>query len=81
MKINGNAIDQAVIDACLARMKSGMFFRAYQIEDLAANLGVSKPNGHAMRVADRLIQQQRKKGNIAIATASRDWKWIGEGAK
>jgi hypothetical protein len=79
MIVNGKEVDQSVIDLCLARMKSGMHFRAFEIEAIAANAGVPSRDGSAMRCADRIIQQQRKAGNVAIRTgAQRCWHWIGQ---
>lgn len=76
MKVQGIEVSQANIDACLARMQRGDYFRAYYIASAAYDSGIS--NGDvASRLADRLIQRERKAGRIIPVNRSGLWKWVG----
>lgn len=76
MKVNGKQVEQAVIDACITRMKQGAF-KAMEIEALCTRMGVDWKSGNAMRVADRIIQRERKAGNIEL-TNRPYWFWFGK---
>lgn len=77
MIVQGIEIAQAHVDACLARMKRGDYFRAYFIASVAYDSGIS--NGEvASRLADRLIQRERKAGRIIPVNRSGLWKYVGE---
>jgi hypothetical protein len=67
MNVNGCEIPQDVIDKVIARMKSGVPFTAGDL------VGAS---GHAegYRLADRLLQRERKAKNIEFD--GRSWRWI-----
>ncbi len=78
MIVNGKEIDQAVVDACMSRMKQEPF-KAMEIEGICSRMGLSYKDGTAMRVADRIIQRERKAGNLNLDRPF--WAWIGEGAK
>lgn len=74
--VQGIEITDDVITACLLKMqseKSG--FKALKIETEAERHGIPSNDGLSMRVADRLIQRERKKGNLALLP-SRLWLWI-----
>lgn len=64
MKVNGIAIPPQVVDACLARMRSGGRFRCSDITEAARNSGVTTAGLECTRIADRLIQQERKAKRI-----------------
>lgn len=74
MKINGIEINQVVIEAVIERMKAEAF-KASELEAVAVKLGVPTREGTAMRVADRLIQREKKAGNIALSRPY--WAWVG----
>jgi hypothetical protein len=56
------------------RMKVGSF-KASNLETYAESLGFDRSDGLAMRVADRLIQRERKAGNVELS--NRQWSWKG----
>lgn len=73
MKVQGHEITQEQIDACLARMKK----QPFQLYQLVSAMYVAGVHGNAVeRFADRMIQRERKAGNIALR--GRDWEWIGK---
>lgn len=72
MKVKGIEITQAQIDACLVRMRMDRFY-ACQIYVTAIGAGVSEIA--ADRVADRLIQRERKAGRIELLPGN-CWKWV-----
>jgi hypothetical protein len=74
MEVNGREVAQEVIDKCIFRMKSAPF-KASEIETICANMGVESRHGSAMRLADRLIQRERKSGNIELKTRPY-WFWV-----
>lgn len=76
MKVQGIEVSQKAIDACLARMQRGDYFRAYFIASAAYDAGVSSGEV-ASRLADRLIQRERKAGRIIPVNRSGLWKWLG----
>lgn len=73
MNVLGHSITAAQQDDCLGAMKGQ--FRKADVEAAAlaagvpefANVGRVRPERLANRVADRLLQQQRKAGNIVRA--------------
>lgn len=77
MKVNGKEVDQAVIDACIERMKTEPF-KAMEIEALCTRMGIDWKSGDAMRTADRIVQRERKAGNIEL-TNRPYWFWVGNG--
>jgi hypothetical protein len=76
VKVQGIEVSQAHIDACLERMKRGDYFRAYFIASAAYDAGVSSGEV-ASRLADRLIQRERKAGRIIPVNRSGLWKYVG----
>lgn len=56
------------------RMKVGGF-KASNLETYAESLGFARSDGLAMRVADRLIQRERKAGHLEFS--NRQWSWKG----
>jgi hypothetical protein len=76
VKVEGHEVSQDAIDACIARMKNGGYFRAFEIEGIVERAGLPKSIS-AMRVADRIIQRERKAGNITTCTIRPYWKWVG----
>jgi hypothetical protein len=73
MKVHLIEIAQSVIDANLARMKTGVPFTAQDLTNLSVSLGVpaavrtrSSLEYVANRVSDRLIQRERKAGRIVF---------------
>ena len=78
LTVNGKQVEQTMIDAVIARMQSGEHFRSFEIEGLCASLGADRRSGDAMRIADRIIQRERKAGNINLRKSpQRCWEWIG----
>lgn len=75
MKVNGKEIEQSIVDACLARMKKEPF-KAIEIEGICSRMGIETLYGTAMRVADRIIQRERKAGNIELSNRP-FWAWVG----
>ena len=63
MKVDGIEIPPEVIDACLERMRSGRF-RCSDIIEAARNSGVQTAGLEYTRIADRLIQRERKAKRI-----------------
>jgi len=61
MNVLGFTVTSAIEAACLERMRAG-WFTAQSIADTANGLGV--PWAKDYRVADRLIQRERKAGHI-----------------
>ncbi|QBR00486.1 hypothetical protein E1956_25980 [Paraburkholderia pallida] len=66
----------------VAFMKQAPTFTAFKVtRELARHLGVSFNDPVAYRGADRLIQRERKAGNIGPSDPSRGrsayWKWRG----
>ena len=62
MIVLGRKIPQSVVNACVARMSKT--FYAANIEQVAWELGISVTDGVSMRLADRLIQREKKAGRI-----------------
>lgn len=81
MKVANVEIPQAAIDAAIARMKKYSFTINTIDGEIYRIMGVSGNGSVSYRAADRLIQQQRKLGNIGPSDPSRSrspyWKWIG----
>ena len=73
MQIHEYKIEEAVLYACINRMKAAPF-KAADIAKVAKENGV--PEQPADRVADRLIQRQRKSGNIKVGTPYPTWQWV-----
>lgn len=77
--VHGYSINEAIQAALVERMKEGLF-KAEAIEKEACRLGVplfsEKREPTAMRTADRIIQRERKRGNIKLERPF--WRWIGE---
>ena len=73
MKVLGYKVMPSVEQACLSRMHSG-WFSAANIAYVAERYG--KLIGHspiAYRIADRLIQRERKNGNLR--RFGKGWTW------
>ena len=64
MIVNGQVVHDVIIKAGLKRMRSvsRSTFSAKEIEQVAIRAGCFEAD--AMRIADRLIQRERKAGNI-----------------
>lgn len=78
MIVQGYQVPDSVIEAAMVRMKCGLHFRAFEIEGVVQRAGVPAADGLSMRVADRIIQRERKAGTIAIIkTPQRCWEWVG----
>lgn len=73
--VNGIEITQAQIDACLARMRATEYFRAHEIVGAAYRAGVA--NEATDRVADRLIQRERKACRIVQMNRQGLWRYTG----
>ena len=69
--VDGKPVTEAQEQAAIARMRTGMPFTCAEITDAVRSHGSSS----AMRVADRLIQRERKAGNIKFD--GRQWNWTG----
>ena len=72
VRIKGYEIEQSAIDAAIARMKHGEF-RFNDIWYVLTPLTKSD----SYRLADRLIQRERKAGNIEQSSRYPYWIWIG----
>ena len=70
MNVLGFTVTSAIEAACLERMRAG-WFTAEHIADVAYNYGV--PWTKDYRIADRLIQRERKAGNIV--RRGKGWQW------
>ena len=70
MKVLGFTVTSAIESACLERMRAG-WFTAALIAETAYGLGV--PFAKDYRVAERLIQRERKAGNIV--RHGKGWLW------
>lgn len=75
MKVNGKEVSQEIIDACVLQMKERKF-KAMEIEALCTRMGVDWKSGDAMRTADRIIQRERRAGNIEVYQRPY-WLWTG----
>jgi hypothetical protein len=78
MQIHETKIEESALIACIARMKSAPF-KASDIAKVAVENGVPESVGReyiACRVADRLIQRQRKAGNIKVGSPYPKWAWV-----
>lgn len=81
MYVYGYAITAAIQATLLARMQQGPFV-AGDIEAEACRLGVPQysPTREpvAMRAADRIIQREKRAGNLVFERPL--WRWIGPDA-
>ena len=80
MQIHDTNIEESALHACINRMKAAPF-RSSDIMKVAIENGVPEQVGRewiAGRVADRLIQRQRKAGNISVNYNSQypTWTWV-----
>ena len=83
MQVKGVEIPQAVQDAAVAFMKTEHSLTTFKVRGLVARLmSLSHSDELAMRTADRLVQRERKAGNIGPSDSTRArshyWKWIGK---
>lgn len=85
MKVQGVEIPQAVQDDAVAYIRRQPTFRSFDLQRAIDTHPMIeklswKPIGLAMRVADRIIQQQRKAGNIGPGVEEKprvaSWRWI-----
>jgi|JI10StandDraft_1071094.scaffolds.fasta_scaffold493015_3 hypothetical protein len=78
MYVHGHTVSEDVQAALLAKMKSGPF-KASALEAEAVRLGLPSLTENrepvAMRAADRIIQRERKAGNLELHRPN--WVWIG----
>lgn len=76
--VYGHTISVDIQEALLAKMKTGPF-KASNIEAEAIRLGVPNLSERrepvAMRAADRVIQRERKAGNLELRRPL--WVWVG----
>lgn len=72
MKVLGVTVSQEIQDECLARMKK-QWFCAQHIQAIAQPFPRIN-SSIAMRIADRLIQRERKAGNIVRHGMGWIWK-------
>lgn len=79
MNVHGYEVTDAQVEACLRRMRLDWFCN-YQLVQAAEKAGVPKSVGMsyenrapAYRLVDRLIQRERKAGNLA--KVGRGWRW------
>lgn len=76
--VYGHTIGADIQSALVAKMKTGPF-RASSIEAEAIRLGVpnltERKEPVAMRAADRVIQRERKAGNLELRRPM--WVWVG----
>lgn len=84
MKVYGYEVPQEVIDACLARMRTGSAFTSIDIARAAVAAGAPYWNNReeyvAHRIADRLLQRERKAGRIEFN--GKRWRMVeGRAAK
>jgi len=70
MKVLGHTVSPETEAACIEFMRKG-WFTAQQVADTAHAQGV--PFAKDYRFADRLIQRERKAGNIA--RQGKGWVW------
>lgn len=75
MIVQGTEITDAQIEACLAFMKKPGTWYGTSVMRAASNAGVEW-GPVAMRLADRLIQRERKAGNVR-QVARGIWEWSG----
>ena len=73
MKVLGVMVTPAIESACMARMRAGWFTASYlaAIASIAGRLEDHVPI--AYRVADRLIQRERKAGHLI--RQGKGWLW------
>lgn len=74
MVVQGHEITDSQEQAILARMRAASFC-AGDLQSLAETEGIPPADGLSMRVADRMIQREKKSANIRFA--NRTWFWIG----
>ena len=82
MIVESYKITDAQIEACIHRMRIARFTRG-SIEIAAIQAGVQLRHSCtpvAYRLAGRLIQQQRKKGNI-VQEGRGLWRWLSDAEK
>lgn len=76
--VYGHTISEEVQSRLIEKMKQGPF-QSLHIEAEANRLGIPFVNQSrepiAMRTADRIIQRQRKAGNIEFRRPN--WVWVG----
>jgi hypothetical protein len=88
MKVNGYELSSSDVDSAIRFMKNSVSFYWHDIEAVLEGKGVPRvmKNGYysgyrvSMRAADRIIQQQRKQGNIEYDRKDSKWKWVGSKA-
>lgn len=77
--VYGHTVTEEIQVALLSKMKSGPF-KASELEAEGVRLGLPTLSAHrepvAMRVADRIIQRERKAGRIELKRPY--WVWRGE---
>ncbi len=71
MRVNGERIPEQVIQAAIAFMKSRKVFNSADITSLLEKHHVFEN----YRAADRILQRERKAGNIRFGDFK--WKWVG----
>jgi hypothetical protein len=70
MKVYGYEVSQGLIAACIRAMR-GRQFSALDIAHEAQDMGAPWKNDISLRIADRLIQRERKAGHIV--RSGRGW--------
>jgi hypothetical protein len=79
VRVYGVEIPQSAIDAAVVRMREGRPFTATLIESVLRSNGVPNVGRDyygcvSYRAADRIIQQQRRMGNIKYD--GKVWRWV-----
>jgi len=87
MKVQGVEIPQQVEDDAVRFMKGSVAFRSQDVQRLIDEHPMIdslawKPAGLSMRVADRIIQRERKAGVIVPGeldkARSASWRWLSQ---
>ena len=77
MRVNGEQIPEAAIQAAVEFMREKKVFSNNQIAGLFGKHKVFE----SYRAADRLLQQQKKAGNIKYDRPNGVWRWAGVAVK
>ncbi|MPW17901.1 hypothetical protein GCT13_13375 [Paraburkholderia sp. CNPSo 3157] len=83
MKVKGIEIPEAVQNAVVDLMKRRHTFTAFALAtEIASHMACGPLDEVAYRGADRIVQRERKAGNIRPSDSTRSrspyWKWVGQ---
>jgi len=70
----GYTLPADVEAGALAFMRQSSPFRALDLFHALRRLGVPEANDVAYRLADRLLQRERKRGSLEVRAAA--WRWV-----